>query len=286
MSDLKTILESEPFSAALGLQVRSLTENAGQFALPYKDENSNPGKVLHGGVAASMIDIGGQAVGRAALGESSGPWHTCALEVVYLSAAIGETIIAEANLLRKGKELCFVDVAVRTEDGKPIARGISTVRGRFGAPVPAPITAKGDDGQSDPGPMGPHLAGRVPFIGRIGLKVEHMAGSRSRIVMPFQDRNAAGSGSVHEGPILALFDTTGAMASWAETGPGPYKASTVGVQAQMIASPGPEGLVAYGKVAGRDREIFWSEVEIASASSRNLVARGTVVYRIVIPEGK
>ncbi|MCH7959134.1 MAG: hypothetical protein IID08_03315 [Candidatus Hydrogenedentes bacterium] len=74
------------------------------------------------------------------------------------------------------------------------------------------------------------------------------------------------------------------MAAWAETGPGAYKASTVGVQAQSIAPAGADELIGYGKLIQRDREVFWCDVHVASASSGNVVARGTVLYRIVVPE--
>jgi hypothetical protein len=34
-------------------------------------------------------------------------------------------------------------------------------------------------------------------------------------------------------------------------------------------------------VVQRDGELFWSDVEVACASDQRLVARGTVIYRIV-----
>jgi hypothetical protein len=71
------------------------------------------------------------------------------------------------------------------------------------------------------------------------------------------------------------------MASWAETGPGRFKASTPAMQAQILA-PGPEvDLVAYGRMRQRDSELLWSDAEIASAADGRVIARGTVVYRIV-----
>ena len=99
--------------------------------------------------------------------------------------------------------------------------------------------------------------------------------------MPFCDANADESGGVHEGALLALLDTTGAMASWAVTGPGPYRASTPAIQAQILA-PAPRGdLVAHGRNAARDGGFFWSDVEVARVADARVVARGTVVYRIL-----
>ena len=108
-----------------------------------------------------------------------------------------------------------------------------------------------------------------------------MVGGTSRLVMPWRDANGDASGGLHEGAVLALLDTTGARASWAESGPGRYKASTPSMQARILAPPTGDDLVAYGRMIQRDAEILWSEVEVASAATARVCARGTVVYRIV-----
>jgi acyl-coenzyme A thioesterase PaaI-like protein len=71
------------------------------------------------------------------------------------------------------------------------------------------------------------------------------------------------------------------MAAWAVTGPGAYKASTPSMQAQMLAEPPAEELVAYAQVNHRDNEIFYSDVEVANADSGAVCARGTILYRII-----
>ena len=40
-------------------------------------------------------------------------------------------------------------------------------------------------------------------------------------------------------------------------------------------------LVAYGHVVQRDGDGFWSDVEVAGQGDGRVVARGTVLYRIV-----
>jgi uncharacterized protein (TIGR00369 family) len=273
-------IEKSPYSATLGVAVESLDGDVATLVLPFRDENANPGRALHGGCAASLAVAGAQALARTALGPESGPWHTFGLHVSYLAAAIGEDVRAVARLLRRGKELCFVEVDVATADGKPVAHASAGVRGRFGGAAAGLVRAAGDDGAADPGAMGPHI-GKTPFIGGRGIVVQHMAGARARLVMPWRDANADAAGGVHEGAVLALLDTTGAMASWAETGPGRYKASTPAIQAQILAPPPRDDLVGYGRVVQRDGELFWSDVEVACASDQRLVARGTVIYRIV-----
>ena len=277
-------IEKSGYSVALGVRLDALDDARATLRLPYSDGNSNPGRALHGGCAASLGVLGGQTLARSALGDAAGPFHTFSLHVSYLAAAIGEGVVAEARLLRKGKELCFAAIDVATDEGKAIAHVTTGVRGRNAQAAAELARADGDDGASDPGPMGPHI-GRMPYVGGRGIEVELMKGGRSRLTMPLQETNADASGGVHEGALLALLDTTGAMAAWSETGPGAYKASTVGVHAHMVAPAGAEDLVAYGRITQRDNEIFWSDVEVATRSDQNVVARGTVLYRIVTPEG-
>jgi len=127
--------------------------------------------------------------------------------------------------------------------------------------------------------MGPHVS-KLPFMHRIGVDVQHMAGAHSRIVLPELDANRDLAGGVHEGALLALLDTTGAMAAWATTGPGPYKASTPSLQAQILAPPPAGELRAYGRLLQRDGDTFWTGVEVAGPDGAR-VASGTVLYRIV-----
>ena len=114
-------IEESPYTAALGVRARELSRERVVLELPFAEANSNPGKALHGGCAASLAAVGGQAVTRLALGEASGPWHTCALQVGYLAAAIDEDVVASATLLREGKQLCFVAVEIAT-DGRQADR--------------------------------------------------------------------------------------------------------------------------------------------------------------------
>jgi len=280
LNEIHDWVADSPYSRFLGVRLEHVDESSARLRLPYKDENSNPGKALHGGCAASLGTIGGHAVAHAALGEAAAPFHTGQMQVSYLAAAIGEDVVAEARLLRRGKELCFVAVDVRTSEGKAIASVTSTVRGRFAAEPAETVATQGDHGEAEPGPMGPHI-GRVPFIGHRGIVVEHMTGGTSRLVMPYREDNADLSGGVHEGAVLALLDTTGAMASWAESGPGPYKASTMAIQVQNFAPAPKADLVAYGRCVQRDGDVFWSDVEVANATDGRLSARGTVFYRII-----
>jgi uncharacterized protein (TIGR00369 family) len=273
-------IEKSPYGVSMGVQVEEITETSVRLRLPYRDDNSNPGKVLHGGVTASMIAFSAGAVSRLVLGAEAGPFHTAAVQVDYLSAAIGEPIQAEAVLLRTGKEICFSRVRVETNLRKPVAEALAMVHARHCSDEPERPRATGDGGQQTPAPPGLRLR-QLPFISKLGLQIEHMGDSRARIVLPWKDGNADESGGVHEGAVLALLDTAGAMASLALSGSATRKASTPGIQARILAPPPCADLVAYGCVAHRDHSLFFTEVEIAERATTQIVAQGTVLYRIL-----
>jgi uncharacterized protein (TIGR00369 family) len=287
MTPVDNGVEASDYARALGVRLVELSGGRARLVLPFREANSNPGGALHGGCAASLGLIGGHAVAAVAIGPEPGPLTTISCHVGYLSAAVGEDVVATTQLLRKGRTICFTATTVETFEGRAISHISTVVRSGGDAEDVGCPAARGDDGRSEPGPMGPFVSA-MPFTGARGLSVEHMADGRSRIVMPIGTTNAGAGGAFHEGAVLALLDTTGAMASWALTGPGPYAASTVALESQMLHEAYADVLVAYGRVVHRDGEIFWAEVEVAGrthgASRRpdeRLVARGTVVYRIV-----
>lgn len=278
---LAETLEQAPYCRALGLRVAEIDAEGAhaRIELPFAPHNANPGDALHGGCAASLTVLASHAVARAAIGRDSGPWVLGQVQVHYLAAAIGVDVAAEARLQRRGRALAFVETAIRDVGGRAIASATSVVRAEQGAPPTSLPRPAPDPGGDDPGPLAAVLE-QAPFMAARGLRIEHMAAGRSRIAMPCSEANRDAEGRIHEGAMLALLDTTGAMAAFAEFGPGAWKASTPSIQAQTLA-PAPAGeVVAYGRCVQRDREMSWNDVEIVDPARGRVVTRGTVFYRL------
>ena len=55
------------------------------------------------------------------------------------------------------------------------------------------------------------------------------------------------------------------------------------MQIQTLAPPPAGDLVAHGRCVHVDGEMYWSDVEVASAADGRVNARGTVLYRLVKP---
>ena len=284
---LATRVETTPYPQRLGVRVEEIALDRVRLRVPYKDENSNPGRALHGGVAASTIDVAGTVAAWTGLTASPGiEARTLDLSVNYLSAAIGEDIVAEAKVLRRGKELVYAEVDVRNDGGKPIAKGLVTHRTAAPCAPEREMHAPPAPGAEPDGDV-PKLARalvQVPFMASLGLAITHMKDGRSVVEMPAKPELLAGGEALHEGAVAALLDTAGAMASWSVVGLDfTYKASTVGIHVSYHTAARGEDVVAHGRTLRRTDESFLNAVTVVGRRSGRVIATGAVTYRIVVP---
>src|SRR5215470_5162596 len=287
-NSLAARIAGAPYCVRLGVVVEALEPDRARIRIPYKDENSNPGKALHGGVAAATIDIAGVLASATGLGEGQRlDAGTVDLSVDYLAAAIGEDIVAEGRVLRRGKELVYADVDIRNEAGKWIAKGLVTYRAldrpaagdeRQRVTRAGPPTGEGEDVP----PLARAIVS-VPFIRSLGMRITRMTDGHAILRMPRSPEKADHLGAIHEGALAALLDTTGAMASWSVVGIDlRYKASTVGIHVSYHA-PARGDVIAEAHTWRRRDEIFLNQVTASEVGSGRVVATGAVTYRIVVP---
>lgn len=279
--------ETMPYCAALGVRVEAIDADRVRLRLPFREENANPGNALHGGVAASLIDIAGSAAAWTGIDDRPGlEASTLDLTVNYLAAAIGEEVVASAEVLRRGREITYSQVDVRTAGGKRIAVGMVTHRAFDRAANPA--AGERQRGATEAGGIAGEkfrnadLFVRAPFIGRLGMAVEAAADGAAVLAMPARAALADAGGALHEGALAALIDTTGALASWSLTGLDMrFKASTVGIHVAYHA-PAHADVVAHARTLRRNNEIFLNQVAVSERSGGGVVATGSVTYRIVV----
>jgi uncharacterized protein (TIGR00369 family) len=119
------VIEMTPFMKHLGMEFLDGGEGVARIKLRYQDENSTVGKALHGGAIASLIDTTG-AMAAWTTAEIATPKYfgsTVGVTVNYLSGAIGEDIVAEGRVMKRGKEIIYTDVRVTNGEGKLLAQG-------------------------------------------------------------------------------------------------------------------------------------------------------------------
>src|SRR5208282_5878555 len=293
MADARTKAEAiaqEAYARWLGVRVDKIEPDCARVELPYKEENSNPGKQVHGGVVASALAIASRIAARAGL-EAAEPCASgmLSLNVGHLASAVGEAIFAEGRVMRRGKELCYVRSEAANPDGKPLGTATVVYRAAPGidpAPTQSPPNQIAIDRSGDAIEGIEALAGALtasPFIAGVGMVAEQMKDGRARLRLAHRETNAGEGGAIHEGAIAALIDTCGALSAWSLVKPQRgMRVSTVGIDVEFVNAVREQELIARSRTVGRKREIFFNRVEIESADGM-LAAYGSVIYRIVLP---
>lgn len=129
MQLVEQFIGSSPFAALVGLTLDEIVEDRAVMSVAFRDELTTIATVVHGGAIATLIDT---AATCAAWATPEPPENmrgtTVALNVSYLSAATATDLRAEARVLRRGRNLSFIDVDVTDGGGKLVAKGTATYK--------------------------------------------------------------------------------------------------------------------------------------------------------------
>lgn len=116
------------FNKACAMTVRRWDPDGVEMHLPFRDDlGAHPG-VFHGGVLSALIDTAG--CGAVAAGHDYNRGSritTVALAVQYLSVDPGQGAVAHAQCTRRGQQISYAEVVVRSEAGKDLAQGLVTI---------------------------------------------------------------------------------------------------------------------------------------------------------------
>jgi uncharacterized protein (TIGR00369 family) len=125
---MRGFLPSSPFVTHVGIRLVRIEAGRALLHLPFHEAVVTIGNVVHGGAVASLIDTAAMV---AAWSDADVPENlrgtTVSLSVSYMAPAAGEDLEAEARVLRRGRNLAFVDVEVRTASGT-VAKGLVTYK--------------------------------------------------------------------------------------------------------------------------------------------------------------
>jgi uncharacterized protein (TIGR00369 family) len=120
-----------PLVRRLGIRLDRIEPDLVELVLPFDEGNVTMGDVVHGGAVAALIDTAGMAAAWAddeVPGAVAGA--TVSMSVDYVAAARSADLRARAEVVRRGRSLCFVEVTVRDGDGAGdvVAKGLVTHR--------------------------------------------------------------------------------------------------------------------------------------------------------------
>lgn len=115
-------LDISPFQRWLGLQVEALEHGRVTIGVDWRDEFiSNPqARAMHGGVLASLIDLGGL---YAVLAAEANAVATVDLRVDYHQPASGERIRSVSQVIRLGSKVSSAGTEIFGASGQLLASG-------------------------------------------------------------------------------------------------------------------------------------------------------------------
>ncbi len=99
---------------------------------------SGIGGSVHGGLLAAMVDIAMLEAMFPMFGPGDQPSGTADLNITYLRPSLGSRVVAEATVLRKGRQLAVTEVSILDGEGRLCARGRTIYAIRSQAPPAAP----------------------------------------------------------------------------------------------------------------------------------------------------
>jgi uncharacterized protein (TIGR00369 family) len=273
------------FARWLGVTVRDVAQDRAVLVLPYQPDHMNAVGVLNGGASASLLTMAGTLAAWTGVDLDRELHLSCVdVSVQYLGAATDEDVVAEAQVLRRGRTLTFLEVALRSGVGAPICQGLMTyqasdyagqtprVRAQHALlPAPTPLT-----------PPAVHRLFRG-YVQKLGITPLHQSVGRVRLHMPCTTMHLDESGRLHVGALASIADLAAVTASWSLV-PRRHGArgSTIGMQLSYPRAAA-EAVVADAHLQRRSEELLFSTVHVTTAVSGQLVAMGQVSYRLLEP---
>jgi uncharacterized protein (TIGR00369 family) len=273
--------ERMAFAQFLRVRVAQVSHERAVLYLPFQEDNANQGGVLHGGATASLIHMAGTLAAWTGLDLHAEPLgNTVDLSVQYVAAALREEITAEALVLRRGRDIFFLDVTVRGAAQQLISKGLMLYRApQYTAPMrlyshsaPPAVPVK-----NSPPVLG---LSNQDFTHKLHVTaVSHSPGS-VRLAMPYLPTHSDEQGNMHPGAVAALLDTAGTHASWSLVQRQGARGATVGMQLSY-PDVSQADVVAEAHIERRSEEMFFSLVQVRAVSTGHLVAMGNVNYRLL-----
>lgn len=274
------------FAETLGVTVDEIAYDRAVLRLPFRQDNMNARGVLQGGASASLVTLAGTLAAWTGVDLGAELQLSCVdVSIQYLSASNEEDVVAEARVLRRGRDLIVLEATIRSTTGKPIVHGTLTYQASDHAaghrprqraepvllPVPTPLVAPAD-----------HRLFRG-YVSKLGITPQHQTPGRTRLSMPCTPMHVDERGHVHAGALASIVDIAAVAATWSlvQRRPG-VRGSTIGMQ---VSFPGAAttAVVADAHVQQRSEELFFSTIHVTTAVSGQLVAMGQVSYRLLEP---
>ncbi len=117
-----------PFYNLIGFELIDLGPGWSKARIPLRPDLRNPDGVMHGGVIATLVDIGiTQAIlmtdAYQEVRETKGTLSSVDLRIKYLRPLTQGAMTCESKVIHQGRRVIHADSVVTNDQGKPLATG-------------------------------------------------------------------------------------------------------------------------------------------------------------------
>jgi uncharacterized protein (TIGR00369 family) len=120
---------ASPLARRLGMAVATIEPDRVRIRLPFDADNTTLGDLVHGGAIAALIDVAATAVAWSTPELPASPQGTTiGFSVNFVAGARGCDLVADARIVRRGKQITVCDVDVQNPDGDTVARALVTYK--------------------------------------------------------------------------------------------------------------------------------------------------------------
>jgi uncharacterized protein (TIGR00369 family) len=118
-----------PYGKLLGIESESVEVDRIRLRMPYREALTTIGDMVHGGAIASLVDVAATGACWASPElDPSARGTTIGFAINYLNAGRGQDLIADAQVIQRGRAISVCDVHVRAADGTLVARATVTYK--------------------------------------------------------------------------------------------------------------------------------------------------------------
>ena len=125
---VRDVIVGSPLAALLGLRLEHVETDRVRVRLPFRNEVTTIGDVVHGGAISGLIDVAATAAAWSGADPLPSRGTTVGFTVNFLAAGRGQDLVATAHVLRRGGTLCVCEVEVVGTDASAVARALVTYK--------------------------------------------------------------------------------------------------------------------------------------------------------------
>lgn len=122
---VKTIANGCPFYQLVGMELVELAEGYARFRLPVEPKLLQFYRAVHGGAIASLADSAA-ALALISLLSATDRTATVEMKINYLAPTVEGELVAEGRVVHKGGRLSVIDVEVRNNGDRLVAKALIT----------------------------------------------------------------------------------------------------------------------------------------------------------------